>query len=60
MNIQNTPVLHNYLSRMNMGGGLVFTSITGRRMRRYTERKLKKLQKKGVSDFTYARVIDFY
>ena len=60
MNIQNTHTLHNYLSKMNMDGGLVFTSVTGREMRRYTERKIKKLQKKGIKDFTHHPIIEFY
>ena len=60
MNIQNTHTLHNYLSKMNMDGGLVFTSVTGREMRRYTERKIKKLQKKGINDFTHHSIIEFY
>jgi len=60
MNIQRTHTLHNYLSKINKNGGLDFTSVTNREMRRYTERKIKKLQKKGINNFTHHSIIEFY
>jgi hypothetical protein len=45
---------------MNMNGGLIFTSVTGREMRRYTERKIKKLQKSGIDNLKYHSIIEFY
>jgi len=60
MNIQRTHTLRNYLSKINKNGGLDFTSVTSREMRRYTERKIKKLQKKGINNFTHHSIIEFY
>ena len=45
---------------MNMGGDMCFTSVTGREIRRYAERKKKKLQKKGVTNFKNYRFIEYF
>lgn len=60
MDIQNIPALHNFISKMNMGGDICFTPATGREIRRYAERKKKKLQKKGVINFKNYRFIEYY